>query len=165
MVVRTATVRLVLGRALAVACVAALAGCGLVGGGKKGQDPVSVFSVEVGQCFAAPPKVQAELSSLTKVDCALAHAQEAYASVPFEQKQGQTSSGYPGPELLTNFAQGACAQQFAKYVGTDYRDSALFFTYLLPSARSWEQGKDRKVTCFITAAGQPLTGSVKGTKK
>lgn len=161
----TATVRRSPGLVLALACLVALAGCSLVGGGKKGQDPVSVFSVEIGQCFAAPPKVQAELSSLTKVDCARAHAQEAYASVAFEQKQGQTSSGYPGPELLTNFAQGACAQEFARYVGTDYRDSALFFTYLLPSARSWEQGKDRKVTCFITAAGEPLTGSAKGTKK
>ena len=123
-----------------------------------------MFSVEIGDCFAAPAKVQAELSTMTKVECTRAHAQEAYASVAFEQKQGQTSSGYPGPELLTNFAQGACAQEFAHYVGTDYRDSSLFFTYLLPSARSWEQGKDRKVTCFITAAGEPLTGSAKGTK-
>lgn len=161
----TGTVRRVVRPALVLVCVAVLTGCGLVGGDKKGEDSVSVFSVEPGQCFAAPPQVHTELSDLPKVDCARPHAQEAYASVAFEPKQGQTSSGYPGPELLTDFAQGACAQEFARYVGTDYRDSALFFTYLLPSARSWQQGKDRKVTCFITTAGEPLTGSAKGTKK
>jgi hypothetical protein len=37
-------------------------------------------------------------------------------------------------------------------------------TYLLPSARSWQQGEDRSVLCFVTTTGDPLTNSVKGSK-
>ena len=29
----------------------------------------------------------------------------------------------------------------------------MFFTYLIPSARGWEQNKDRSVVCFITTTG------------
>ena len=66
---------------------------------------------------------------------------------------------------LSAFAQGACAQHFTGYVGVDYLDSSLFFTYLLPSARSWESDDDRDVICFVTTTGGTLTGSVKGSKK
>ena len=46
----------------------------------------------------------------------------------------------------------------------DYLDSALFYTYLLPSARSWEDD-DRSIICFVTSAGEPLQGSAKGSKR
>ena len=58
-------------------------------------------------------------------------------------------SAYPGDDVLETFAQGACAQRFAGYVGVDYLDSTLFFTYLLPSARSWEQ--DETATCSASS--------------
>lgn len=163
--VHGAALRRAVGVALVATAVVTLSGCGLFDRGGSNSDAVSVFSVKPGDCFTAPPKVQAELSSLTRVACTKPHAQEAYASVDYQAKQGQTSSGFPGPELLTGYAQGICAQEFATYVGVDYRDSSLFFTYLMPSARSWEQGKDRKITCFVTTAGEPLTSSVKGTKR
>ena len=66
--------------------------------------------------------------------------------------------------MLKDFADGSCAAEFAAYVGVDYRDSSLFFTYLLPSARSWEQGDDRAVTCFITTTGAPLSESVRDSQ-
>ena len=50
-----------------------------------------------------------------------------------------------------------CAQNFQSYVGISYLDSSLFFTYLLPSARGWEQSKDRAVICFVTTTGADLT--------
>jgi hypothetical protein len=67
--------------------------------------------------------------------------------------------------VLTTFAQGACAQRFTDYVGVNYLDSKLYFTYLLPSARSWEQDADRNVTCFVTTTGNQLTATVKGSKQ
>ncbi len=147
---------------LAVGC----SGCGLFGGGgsDRGED-LSVFSVKPGQCFVAPQQVQAQLSTLEKVPCKTSHTQEAYAVVPFQEPEGQKSSGFPGNEALTTFAKGACAAKFADYVGVDYRDSSLFFTYLLPSARSWEQDADDDVICFVTTTGQKLKSSVKGSKK
>jgi hypothetical protein len=142
-----------------------LTGCSWFGGNKSGGKKISVFSVQPGQCFDAPGTVKAQLSSLTKVSCTSPHNEESYAVVPFQSVNGATSSAYPGDDVLTTFAQGACAQRFTSYVGVDYLDSKLFFTYLLPSARSWEQDADRAVTCFVTTTGNKLTSSVKGSKQ
>lgn len=139
--------------------------CGLFGGDDSPGEEVSVFSVKAGQCFLAPQKVQAQLSSLDKVSCKTAHTQEAYAVVPFQEPEGTKSSGFPGNDALATFAKGACAAEFADYVGVDYRDSKLFFTYLLPSARGWEQNADHEVVCFITTTGKKLNATVKGSKK
>lgn len=125
---------------------------------------VSVFSVVPGQCFAAPPEITAELSELSQVPCDQPHRREAYAVVPYTAPEGVDASVYPGEATLTSFAQGACAQQFTGYVGVSYQDSAYFFTYLLPSARSWEQGEDRSVTCFVISTGAELTKSVKDSR-
>ncbi len=139
-----------------------LAACSFTGG-----DGASVFEVEPGQCFASPSEVKAEVSSLDEVSCAKPHGKEAYARavyVPADGADGKPSSGFPGNDVLAAFAQGACAQRFTDYVGVSYLDSSLFFTYLAPSARSW-QDDDRTVICFVTTAGRPLTGTVKGSKK
>jgi hypothetical protein len=110
-------------------------------------------------------KVEAELSSLNQVGCSEPHALESYAKVPYEPPQGQDEGdAYPGNQLLRSFAQGACAQEFADYVGVDYRDSDLFFTFLLPSARGWEQASDRSVWCFVTSPAAPLTQSARNAK-
>jgi hypothetical protein len=147
---------------LALALV--LSGCSWFGGGSA-KKAVSVFSIQAGECFLAPSDVKAELSSVDRVACAKPHTREAYALVPYTAPDGNTASGYPGVDPLTAFAQGTCAQRYQGYVGVDYLDSGLFFTYLFPSARSWEQDDDRKIICFVTTTGAQLTGSVKGTKK
>jgi hypothetical protein len=139
-----------------------IAGCS--GSGGSGVS-VSVFSIESGQCFLSPTKVHAQLSSVQRTPCSRPHNQEAYATVPYKLPNGRKASAYPGDEALSKFAQGACAQRFAGYVGIDYIDSKLFFTYLMPSARSWETDDDQNVICFVTTAGGTLTGSVKDSRK
>lgn len=148
-----------------------VSGCGWVSsvfGGKKTEasTSVSVFKVAVGQCFnpptGAPKAAQSDLSS---VACTVPHTQEAYATPSYQAPRGGDDSIYPGDASLASFANGSCAQAFAGYVGLSYLDSSLFFTYLLPSARSWEQGKDRTVLCFVTTTGKPLTTTVKGSKQ
>ena len=84
---------------------------------------------------------------------------------PYLTKDGSPASAYPGDAALKLFADGACAQEYTGYVGKDYLDSSYFFTYLLPSARGWEQQKDRTVLCFVTTTGQQLTSSVKNSKR
>jgi hypothetical protein len=136
---------------------------GLFGGNKADKGvAVSVFDIAVGDCFVAPTDVKAELSDLSRVPCTVPHQQEAYASVTYTPPDG--SDDYPGNAALDTFAKGACAQAFTGYVGIAYQDSSLWLTYLLPSARSWQQGDDRSVWCFVTTTGQALTKSVKGTK-
>lgn len=147
--------------------VCALSGCGLFGG-KSGASSESVFSLTPGQCFQAPAKVQAQLSSLQRTSCTKGHTREAYAKIHYSgpgAASASTASTYPGPTTLSTFAKGACAERFKSYVGIDYLDSSLFFTYLFPSARSWEQDDDRNVICFVTTTGQKLFESVKGSKK
>ena len=156
----------------AITAVAVAAGCSSSGGSST----ESVFDATPGQCFTAPTAVKAELSDLTKVACTKPHTQELYADVDYVAA-GTASSGasaaassvsggaYPGADVLDTFAKGACAQQFKSYVGVDYLNSTLFYTYLLPSARSWEQNDDRTVLCFVTTTGGTLTTSVKGSRR
>ena len=132
----------------------------------KGHISQPVLTIKAGECFTSPTKVQAQLSSLPRVPCSVSHNQESYAVVAYTPTgSSTTSSAYPGSDVLSSFAQGVCAQEFTSYVGIDYLDSKLYFTYLMPSARSWETDDDRNVICFITRTGAPLTASVKGTKQ
>jgi hypothetical protein len=128
----------------------------------KGPHPhsVSVFKLVPGDCLVQPTTIKAELATLQVVPCSLAHTEEVFATTTY-----QTSTGaYPGDAALQTFAQGSCLQQFKPYVGVAYEDSGLFFTFLLPSARSWTDVTDRTVTCVITTTGQQLTKSVKGSR-
>jgi hypothetical protein len=136
----------------------------------SGKSSTSVFDVKPGECFVAPKNVKAELSNIDQVPCTQPHTQEAYALVTYQADATGPSAApggdaYPGDDALDKFAKGACAQHFTAYVGVDYLDSTLFFTYLLPSARSWEQDDDRTILCFVTTTGGTLTASVKGSRK
>lgn len=151
--------------AVGVVLVGFLAGilgaCSAIGGDSDG----SVFGIEPGQCFLAPEAVEAQISDLDAVKCTEPHHQESYAVVPYESADADAEQGeYPGDEALARFAEGACAAAFGGYVGVDYLDSSLFFTYLAPSPRSWQE-KDRSVICFATAAGRPLEKSVRGSER
>ena len=120
---------------------------------------VSVFRLKKGDCVVPPTTVKAEISQVEVVPCTTAHTQEVFGMADYK------SDTYPGPSALKSFADGACLQQYAGYVGVDYRDSSLFYTYLLPSARSWNSDvlNDRRVVCLVTTTGQTLYSPVKGS--
>jgi hypothetical protein len=151
----------------AVLTMAALSACNPFSSGSskkgaaapKGKD-VSVFDLKPGSCVSPPTEVKAEIPSVRVVPCNEPHTQEAYALANYTQ--GDT---YPGDKALRQFADGACAEKYEGYVGVPYTDSTLFFTYLLPSARGWNDGKDRSVVCLVTTTGEKLTASVKGSSK
>lgn len=158
----SATLRRGFARAVVVVTATwALSGCSWFGGG-DGTRSVSVFDLEPGDCVMSPSDVTIELTDLESVDCELEHHMEVYARVGFPVDPDDDDPPFPGDAATKAFADGACAEEFAGYVGVDYRDAPahLFFTYLVPSARSWSEGSDRTVTCFVTTTGDPLTGSV-----
>lgn len=138
-----------------------LAGCAWFGG--DGPEAVSVFELAPGDCVLSPVDVAAELTELERVECDVEHHMEVYARVELPQADGDAAQ-FPGDAATKNFADGSCAEEFTDYVGISYLDSSLWFTYLVPSARSWAEGGDRTVTCFVTTTGAPLTQSVAGSR-
>jgi hypothetical protein len=153
--------------ALAVAAVLLLPGCSLFGDDDDGPgELVSTFTVKSGDCVVPPDEVAAELADLRVVPCETPHTQEAYAVIGYAggtEASRAADAPYPGDVALKTFADGACAEAFEGYVGRPYADSSLFFTYLLPSPRSW-QADDRNVVCLVTTTGEPLTSSVRGSR-
>lgn len=118
---------------------------------------ISVFDVSVGDCLNPGDKIGTEIANIKAVPCKDPHTHEVFA-LP---KYPGTSDVYPGDDKLKSFANAQCLEAFGKYTGTDYLDSKLFFSYLQPSIRSWNEGKDRTVMCVIVATGKPVTGSVR----
>jgi len=137
-------------------CVVA-ASCSLIHGSSASHEE-SVFDLEVGQCLVPPKKVQAEITSIEVVPCTKPHPQQVYALV-----KDNAGSTYPTSTALDKFANGSCLDRFAGYVGIAYEESKLYFTYLLPSVRSWADG-DRTVVCVAESVTKPLTRSIKGSK-
>ena len=140
------------------------AGCSFLGLGSSAKHPVltrtaSVFHLSVGDCIVPPTTVQAQISTIKIVSCHQSHTQEVFALV-----RDNAGNNYPGATTLQTFATARCLQQFQPYVGDAYEDSSLFYTFLLPSVRSWTS-EDRTVVCVITTTGQPLTASVRGSKR
>jgi hypothetical protein len=121
---------------------------------------VTVFHLKPGDCVSPPTDIKAEISQVKVVSCLAPHTQEVFALVPDTKDQT-----YPGETALQVYATGVCLQQFGSYVGVDYRDSSLFYTYLLPSARGWGKVNDRTITCLVETTGVPLASSVKGSKR
>ncbi|SDC59589.1 Septum formation [Sanguibacter gelidistatuariae] len=144
---------------LAAATLLLTAGCS---GSDDDATKVSIFDLEVGDCVRAADEVSAEVETVERVGCETGHELELYSEVAFTTGTGEAGA-FPGDAALVTFADGMCAEGFEDYVGVDYRDSALYFTYLLPSARGWDQGPDTSVLCFVTTTGEQLTASVRGT--
>ena len=149
-------------------CLAVLlaTGCSVFGDDDGPGEDVSAFELEAGDCVVPPEEVAAELAELRVVPCETEHTQETYAVVEYTggtEESRALNAPYPGDAALKTFADGACAQEYEGYVGVTYPDSAYFFTYLLPSPRSW-QADDRSVVCLVTTTGETLTRSVKGSE-
>lgn len=124
---------------------------------------VSIFDLEVGDCMRAAEEISSEVETVDKVACDTGHELELYSEVAFTTETGDAGE-FPGDAALVTFADGICAEGFEEYVGVDYRDSSLYFTYLLPSARGWDQGPDTSVLCFVTTTGEQLTATVRGSQ-
>jgi hypothetical protein len=119
---------------------------------------VSVFDVQVGDCLNPGEELGAEITKIKAVPCKEPHTHEVFALPDYPDKE---SDVYPGEDKLRSFANAQCLEAFGNYTGTDYLDSKLFFSYLQPSIRSWQEGDDRRIVCVIVSTGKEVTGSAK----
>jgi hypothetical protein len=116
----------------------------------SGED-VSVFDLEVGDCFSGGEN--GEVSEVSVVDCDDEHAYEVFALVDHE---GAADEAYPGDEELEAFADDQCTgDEFESYVGISYEESIYYATWLTPTERSWDELGDREVVCVLYEPEDP----------
>jgi len=117
----------------------------------------SVFQLEVGDCFDTPSSTE-DISSVERIDCTQPHDNEVFADLTMPDGE------WPGDDAVAAWADQACLDEFAGYVGVGFDESSLSYGWLVPTEDSWTQGGDRSVSCALfDAAGGKLTGSMKGT--
>ena len=102
-----------------------------------------------------------EVTELPVVPCEDPHTHEIY-SLPVVEDEDV----YPGLEALEEFGLTECLAAFEGYVGISAFDSALFYSWIVPTLTSWDQEDDRQVICVIgNANGAPLVGSVQNSQR
>jgi hypothetical protein len=119
--------------------------------------PVSVFSLQAGNCIDNADLTTGLVTTVTKVACDQPHTHEVYLKATYTP----TNTPY-NAEQVTNFANKSCTDGFAAYVGIPYDKSKYYFLHLAPSAESWNQNNDRDVMCLLFLQGAKLTASAKG---
>jgi hypothetical protein len=119
---------------------------------------LSVFDLVPGDCVVLADDLEAVNETLPVVPCEEPHQAEVYALVEVDDLDA-----YPGERELSDRAELECLDEFADYVGVDLVDSTLFFTYMIPSVRGWQEEQHRTVVCLVVAAGRPIEGSVAGS--
>jgi hypothetical protein len=118
---------------------------------------VSVFELEVGLCFD-DPAANAQVFEVMSLDCGVAHDNEVYYLFDHD------GSTFPGDAAMAAAGDEGCEGAFEDYVGVAYLDSALYYTYLLPTQESWGDG-DREIVCVLYEPGVKLTGSMEGAAR
>jgi len=147
-----------------VACTSftALAACSSDSGPVKAKPVLDLSKDGVGTCLLVGTSIDAEVSKLPTIDCALEHTHEIYATIVVSDTKYPV---YPGTEALDAVAQHDCTAAFQPYVGSVPFDSALFFSWLLPTLASWNDHKDRTILCVTSRFDNAkLKGTVKGSR-
>lgn len=123
-----------------------------------------LFDLEVGDCFDDPVALSSselvEVEAVESKDCDEPHDGEVYTLEDLPQGNDEP---YPGDAAIAQQADEICYSSFEAYVGSSYEESALGYSYYLPSPDTWSAG-DREVVCIVVDIdGAPLTGSVRGS--
>lgn len=105
--------------------------------GSGGQIPL--FGLDSGQCDSGQIRAGRRFPSETVVDCGQPHDFEVFGEVAYDT---DAKIGYPGYDELAADAQSSCTIDFDnKQISVPDRASALKYTAVVPSAKSW--GADR----------------------
>jgi hypothetical protein len=111
-----------------------------------------VFTLEVGDCLDMEAAAATEVETLPTVPCGDPHDSEVYAETDL--------TGEEIPADLDDQAGTFCYDAFEPFIGMAYEESTLDFSYLAPTAGSWDQG-DRSVQCVLQSP-EPVTGTLEG---
>lgn len=119
----------------------------------------------VGRCMSVPATVDETITSLPeRIECGMAHTHEIYAVIDTGKLDPPPFDVYPGFDALEQYAQRECLDHFEPYVGISVFDSALFYSWIVPTLESWqdETVMDREILCVAGRFdGAPIEGSIK----
>jgi Septum formation len=118
---------------------------------------VSVFDLEVGQCFNQTEETVVE--EVEVIDCESLHDYEIYGVANHPAADGEP---WVGEEEMQTFAETECIEQFEPFVGMEYESSTLYFYSLAPTEDTWGDG-DREVICSLYLPDEQLEGSMEGS--
>lgn len=120
---------------------------------------VSVFSLQVGDCFNDDAGAGEVVTEVPVVPCSEPHDNEVF----FEFSM--TEAAFPGNQAAIESSGFRCLDAFEDFVGTPYVDSDLDLFPITPTAESWDEG-DRVVYCVLYALDlSKLTGSMQGSNR
>jgi hypothetical protein len=129
---------------------------------------LDAFSIKVGDCVdnVVTDSASTEVESVGGVPCAQPHQAEAYHAFDLPEGDGT----FPGDAAVGEQADAGCIAAFQGFVGLAYEQSALDYTWLVPTLASWDERDDREVLCFVIEPGPtgeliPLTGTVAGAAR
>jgi hypothetical protein len=113
-------------------------------------EEVPVFTVAIGECYGA---------DLTVLDCATPHDYEVYAQQPVAE-----AATYPGEDAVYQSADEACLAAFPAFAGIGFDQTTLGYSFLGPTAETWDEG-DRQISCFIYDPAGQVTGTLAGAAR
>ncbi len=114
-----------------------------------------VDSLAVGECFDDG----SGRDEVHRRDCSKQHDAELVSNVTLP------AGPYPGDRRVEDQARAQCDIEFSKYVGNTVERSELTSSYWYPDEDYWSSG-DRLVVCAAYGPDdEPLTGSIKGSKR
>ena len=132
--------------------LAALSGCGLLGG-----DKTDVFSLKVGDCGDVASFGGSSVSEVKLVACTEPHNGEVIYL--FDMPDGAFDE-----DAIWDAVKDQCIKAMDSYVGPNWDEVGLEPGGLFPSEGSWNNMHDREIVCYAqTQSGQnELTDTVKG---
>ena len=92
------------------------------------------------------------------VPCAEPHDNEAFAATDMPD------GDYPGDAAVTDAANTFCYDEFEKFIGMNYDESALELSFFSPTAESWAEG-DQEILCFVYSPDGQVTGTLAGAAR
>jgi hypothetical protein len=101
---------------------------------------MQVEDLRVGDCFDLKDPEATEVAEVEAKPCTTAHKYELFHDA--DMPDGE----FPSDAAVETFVQAECVPAFTAYVGMDYADSALYFSWFAPSTETWDDG-DRTVQC------------------
>ncbi|HEX9032524.1 MAG TPA: DUF4190 domain-containing protein [Streptosporangiaceae bacterium] len=116
---------------------------------------VSIFSLQVGDCFQNPPESKAilHLSDVTAVPCTTPHDAQVFAQF------NATDANFPGTQALVREATRGCRSRISASLDKSKLTSTMSLHFLFPQAQSWADGR-RALTCLVVDSTKDLTTSL-----